>query len=202
VDKLRPFTQRIWQNFTVEEKVRFCRHYRTRWNVLRHRLAPSVHERLTSAIASGKLQLIKGRICDVLRVGRRIQVTVENSNSERFTVQAGWVVNCTGPQDSFRRAKSALVQNLFDRGLVQADELDMGLKVGRDFSVVDSDGFTSNFLFAMGPMLRGTLWETTAVPELRVQALYVAEAILASLEKPYTVGRSPKKLFRRLDFTI
>ena len=21
------------------------------------------------------------------------------SNSERFTVQAGWVVNCTGPQD-------------------------------------------------------------------------------------------------------
>ena len=63
VDKLRPFTQRIWQNFTVEEKVRFCRHYRTRWNVLRHRLAPSVHERLTSAITSGKLQLIKGRIC-------------------------------------------------------------------------------------------------------------------------------------------
>ena len=36
VDKLRPFTQRVWQNFTVEEKTRFCREYRTRWNVTRH----------------------------------------------------------------------------------------------------------------------------------------------------------------------
>jgi uncharacterized NAD(P)/FAD-binding protein YdhS len=33
-------------------------------------------------------------------------------------------------------------------------------------------------LFALGPLLRGSLWETTAVPELRGQAMRVAEALL------------------------
>ncbi len=35
VDKLRPFTQRIWRNFSVAEKQEFSRDYRTRWNVVR-----------------------------------------------------------------------------------------------------------------------------------------------------------------------
>ncbi len=43
VDKLRPFTQRVWQSLSVAEKTRFVRDYRTRWNVLRHRVAQSIH---------------------------------------------------------------------------------------------------------------------------------------------------------------
>ena len=31
----------------------------------------------------------------------------------------------------------------------------------------------------MGPLLKGTLWETTAVPELRAQAYQVAQELLA-----------------------
>jgi uncharacterized NAD(P)/FAD-binding protein YdhS len=33
-------------------------------------------------------------------------------------------------------------------------------------------------LLALGPLLRGTLWETVAVPELRAQARRVAETLL------------------------
>jgi uncharacterized NAD(P)/FAD-binding protein YdhS len=33
-------------------------------------------------------------------------------------------------------------------------------------------------LFAIGPLLRGTLWESVAVPELRGQALRVAQTLL------------------------
>ena len=114
--------------------------------------------------------------------GDRIQVAVSSPKNERITLEAGWVINCTGPQESYKTSKSSLFQNLFDRGLVQADELDMGIKVKPNFSVIDGGGYTSEFLYALGPMLKGSLWETTAVPELRIQALRVAETILASLE--------------------
>jgi uncharacterized NAD(P)/FAD-binding protein YdhS len=41
-------------------------------------------------------------------------------------------------------------------------------------------------LLALGPILRGTYWETIAVPELRGQALRVAETLLArSLSVPF-----------------
>src|SRR5208282_1039703 len=120
----------VWQNFTVEEKTRFCRDYRTRWNVTRHRIAQSIHERLTAAIAAGKLQVIAGRICGMSGSGVRIQVTVGKaaSGSERIALEADWVINCTGPQESYKNSKAALFQNLFDRGLIQADDIDMGIK--------------------------------------------------------------------------
>jgi uncharacterized NAD(P)/FAD-binding protein YdhS len=44
--------------------------------------------------------------------------------------------------------------------------------------VIDRAGRRSTLLFALGPLLRGTLWETIAVPELRAQARRVAETIL------------------------
>ena len=46
------------------------------------------------------------------------------------------------------------------------------------FAVIDGDGETSPLLFAIGPLLKGSLWETTAVPELRSQAMRVAENLL------------------------
>ncbi len=183
VDKLRPFTQRVWQAFTVEEKARFCRDYRTRWNVTRHRIPQPIHERLTAALAAGKLRLVQGRICGMSSSGERIQVAVATSSgSDRTNLEAGWVINCTGPRESYKASNSALYQNLFDRGLVQADELDMGIKAMPSFAVIDGGNYPSEFLFAVGPMLKGSLWETTAVPELRNQTLRVAETILASLE--------------------
>jgi uncharacterized NAD(P)/FAD-binding protein YdhS len=184
VDKLRPFTQRVWQSFTLEEKTRFCRDHRTRWNVTRHRIPQSIHQRLTSAIAAGRLQIVRGRICGMSNHGDRIQVAIgkSSSGSDGPTLEAGWVMNCTGPQESYRNSKAALFENLFDRGLIQADELDMGIKAAPNFGVIDGGGYASEFLFALGPMLKGSLWETTAVPELRIQALRVAETILASFE--------------------
>ena len=46
-------------------------------------------------------------------------------------------------------------------------------------------------LFAIGPPLRGTLWETTAVPELRGQAMRVAQIMLnqmpTSVEEEFVI---------------
>ena len=45
IDKLRPHTQRLWQQLTKEEKQTFLTHDAALWNVTRHRIAVSIHER-------------------------------------------------------------------------------------------------------------------------------------------------------------
>jgi len=58
--------------------------------------------------------------------------------------------------------------------------------VDADHTVIDRSGQRSAILLALGPLLRGTLWETIAVPELRGQARRVAETLLglSALPKP------------------
>ncbi len=46
----------------------------------------------------------------------------------------------------------------------------------------------SRLLLALGPLLRGTPWETIAVPELRAQAKRVAETLLD--QPPVSVGET------------
>ena len=44
-----------------------------------------------------------------------------------------------------------------------------------DGRVIDASGIPQSRLTAVGPMLRAVLWETTAIPEIREQALREAE---------------------------
>jgi uncharacterized NAD(P)/FAD-binding protein YdhS len=180
VDKLRSHTQRIWQQFSAEEKRLFCTRHAARWNVLRHRVAEPVHARLMEAVSSGRLRIHTGRIAALNEAGPVVRVTIEGENGASKTLEGGLVVNCTGPQAGVSCGAGAdpLLASLLQRGLVRADELDMGIKVDADFVAVERDGRRSGFLYALGPLLRGTLWETTAVPELRGQALRIAQLLL------------------------
>lgn len=182
VDKLRPVTQRIWQDFSLFEKRQFNRHFRTRWNVTRHRIAPEIHQQLREAIAVGGLEVIKGRLVECDEVSGRMTVLVE-SNGKRRAIEAGAVINCTGPKENYVPSESTLFNNLFFRGLVQQDAMNMGIKAAPNFGVVDRDGNISEILFAIGSLLKGTLWESTAVPELRSQTFRLAETIARQLEK-------------------
>ncbi len=183
VDKLRPFTQRIWEHFSVQEKQEVSRRYRAPWGVHRHRIAESIHRQLTDGIENGQLQIVKGKITAIRSEAARWVIDYEDAASHKpATLTGSLVINCTGPRESYARGHSALFKNLFAKGLVQADELDMGIRVAGDFTVLDQQGKRSPCLYAMGPLLKGSLWETTAVPELRLQAFQVAETILATFE--------------------
>jgi uncharacterized NAD(P)/FAD-binding protein YdhS len=187
VDKLRPHTQRIWRQFSDEEKREFCARYAARWNVIRHRIAEPIHARLMEAVSSGRLWVHKGRIAALDDAGPSVRVTIEGEDGMQTTLEGGLVVNCTGPQAGFSSSTEQLFKSLLERGLVRADRLDMGIEVGDDFAAVERDGRRSGFLYALGPLLRGSLWETTAVPELRGQAMRVAQLLLQDLH-PATVS--------------
>lgn len=174
VDKLRPHTQRIWQAFSVEEKRRFARDHAARWNILRHRIAPEIHAQIASSQLTGQLQVHAAVIEQVAAAGERVRVELSGGRA----LEGDLVINATGPQTRFSATRSTLLQNLLRRGLVAPDELDMGLRIDPDHVAIDGEGRRSSCLLALGPLLRGTYWETIAVPELRGQARRVAETLL------------------------
>ena len=174
VDKMRPHTQRIWQRFTLEERLEFSRHRSARWNVLRHRIAPEIYAQLTTAQLTGQLQVHSANIDRVAADGNQVRVHLGGGK----TLAGDLVINATGPNTKFRATSSPLLQNLIRRGLVTPDETEMGARVDPDHTIIDRDGERSKILLALGPLLRGTLWETIAVPELRVQARRIAETLL------------------------
>lgn len=174
VDKMRPFTQRIWAGFTLDEKRDFARHHAARWNINRHRIAPEIHAQLTTAQLTGYLKVHAANILSVEPAEGRVRVHLEDGQ----TLEGDLVINATGPHTDFLRTRSALLQRLLQRGLIAPDDMGMGVRVDEDHVVRGADGCRSPWLLALGPLLRGTLWETIAVPELRGQARRVAETLL------------------------
>jgi uncharacterized NAD(P)/FAD-binding protein YdhS len=63
-------------------------------------------------------------------------------------------------------------------GLTRTDPLGLGLDATLEGQVVDGQGSPSPGLYVVGPLLRGLRWESVAIPEIRVQAAQVAQALL------------------------
>lgn len=178
IDKLRPHTQRLWRSLSTTEKQDFLAQHAARWNVTRHRIAASIHETITEALDCGRLRICTGAIERVHPTDRSIDVETRDSNGRQAKLSGDFVINCTGPQSQFSQTPLPLFESLLESGLVCCDPLDMGIVVDDDFAVIGRDQQPSTFLYAFGPLLRGSLWETTAVPELRGQAMRVAETLL------------------------
>ncbi len=183
VDKMRPHTQRIWQGFTLDERREFARRHAARWNVLRHRIAPEIHAQLTTAQLTGQLQVHAASIERVEAEGNQVRVDLGGGK----TLKGDLVINATGPHTKLVKTTSVLLQNLLRNGLAVPDDMEMGVRVDGGHTLVDRDGQRSKILLALGPLLRGTLWETIAVPELRGQARRVAEILL---DRPATPASS------------
>ena len=179
VDKLRPYTQRLWQNFSLAERQRFLREFRTPWNVARHRIPEPIHRQVMAAIDASRLEIVKGRIGGLTAAEGGLRVVVDVAGGERV-LNAGAVVNCTGPAEGCADS-SPLFRNILERGLVSPDDVGLGVRATADFAAVDADGGRSKWLMVVGPPLKGLLWESTAVPELRNQAFRTAEVIVTDL---------------------
>lgn len=178
VDRMRPYTQRIWQAFSLEERRDFVARHSARWNVLRHRIAQPIHQKLSRALAEGRLRIACCSVANIAATGPRMAVTVRGADGALAQIEGALAINCTGPQSRFSASRSTLLRNLLANGLAQPDAMDMGIRIAPDFTVVERGDARSRFLYAIGPLVRGTLWESVAVPELRGQALHVAETLL------------------------
>jgi uncharacterized NAD(P)/FAD-binding protein YdhS len=181
-DAVREDARRLWAAWSTDERGRFLRHLRPLWEVHRHRLAPTMARRVSHMIAAGELSVVAGKIVDLAHKEGRVRATwrPRGRRSERVDT-FDLVVNCTGPLGAVSVSQAPLIQRLLARSHAQADPLGLGFRVQQDSSLVTGDGGAHVDLFAVGPLTRGAFWEMTSVPDLRLQAQLVAEAIKASL---------------------
>ena len=103
----------------------------------------------------------------------------------------GRVVNCSGPLSDIAAVRAPLVRALLDSGHAGPDPLGLGLDVTSDGAVIDRAGRPSDTLFAVGPITRGVFWETTAVPDIRLQCERLAAYMLGQLRPPALIPSMP-----------
>jgi uncharacterized NAD(P)/FAD-binding protein YdhS len=182
VDSLRPVTAEIWASLPMAEKRRFLRHARPYWEVHRHRVAPEIGDFLGGQIADHDIQAHAGRITRYDERADHVEVTYHDRMTGREAkLRVGLVINCTGPENDARRLNHPLLNQLFAQGFARHDDLYLGLDVATNGTLIEASGLKSEFLYTVGPTRKGSLWETTAVPEIRVQVAHLAEELLGEL---------------------
>jgi uncharacterized NAD(P)/FAD-binding protein YdhS len=183
IDALRPDTAALWSRMPLVERRRFLRHARSYWEAHRHRMPPPAQARVDGLLAEGRLVVHAARLRGVEEGPAGPVARLGYRDGRAASLAVARVVNCTGPEANFRRMRHPLVLDLVGTGLGRPDPMYMGLDVTWEGALRDEDGRASDRLWAMGSLRKGSLWETTAVPELRAQAADVAGQVVASLPR-------------------
>ena len=179
IQSLRPLLQQIWLSWTVEEKRWFINHIRHLWEVSRHRLPMQIHEQIQQLIIDDKLEIIAGRICDITEDSTGITVRFRRKRDQKeYSIKVGRVINCTGPVTDITRMEREFFKNLLLRRLIRPDVLKLGVDATQEGAVINADGITSENIYTLGSNLKGILWESTAVPELGLQAKNLADKLI------------------------
>ena len=97
------------------------------------------------------------------------------------SLAAARVVTCTGAGLAVAATPDPLVRGLLADGHAWADPLGLGLRATPAGALLDAAGRSDERLWVLGPLRRGELWESTAVQELRDQAVAVADGVCPSL---------------------
>jgi uncharacterized NAD(P)/FAD-binding protein YdhS len=191
LDAIRPQSQSLWLGLSLAERKRFLRHVRPFWEVHRHRLAPETAALVERLAAAGRVRFIAGRL-DALHdelTGAEAVYRLRGTGQLR-KLRAAKVINCTGPRTDYSKYQHPLLINLLARGLIDHDPLALGLNALPTGEVLRYRSGPIGWLFTLGAPLKGVLWESTAVSEIRVHAPWIAERLLA-LAPPRLVSSLP-----------
>ncbi len=182
VDGLRPHTFVLWRGMSLVEKRRFIRHLRPFWEVHRHRMALDISEKFGQLHDAEKVHFLAGRVVSARGSDSGVELVVEQRRAKhRLAVHAGWVINCTGPTPSNIAAANPAVGSLLVDGWLSPDVLLIGIEVGETGHAIGRSGESVDDLYVVGTLRKAQDWESTAVPELRIQAANVAQKVIEGI---------------------
>ncbi|MFJ3383168.1 MULTISPECIES: FAD/NAD(P)-binding protein [unclassified Curtobacterium] len=156
IDGMRPRLMDHWLGLGEPERRRFLSHFARRWDVHRHRMAPSVHAELTALVDAGTLRYER------------------DADPAAYDV----VVFCTGPAAVTTPGWSPVVDSLLAAGRIVPEPVGLGPDADETGALRDVHGVADGRLLGIGHALRGALWETTAIGEIRILAQRVADRAL------------------------
>ncbi len=183
IDSLRGASIGLWRSLPLVEQSRFLRHLRAFWDVHRHRMAPPAAEIVARERATGGLTVLRARVIGIEDQAGYARVALrERGAAAPRVVEVQRIIDASGV-GRVADTDDLLLRRLLARGLIRPDALGLGLAVADDLAVLDQRGDAGRPLWTLGPLLRGTLWECTAVPDIRGQAAELARTVTARLQE-------------------
>lgn len=187
VDSIRKISPAIWESWSVRDRKRFLRHAQALWAVHRYRVPAATYAAFARLRAQGRVINHRGHI-DAATIDRdQVDIRIRNAHGTAH-VRASYAINCTGPNADLTTVDDVLVQRLLQRGLVRGDRLRLGLDVDEGYRALDANGVAHDDIFAMGPLLRGRWYETTAIPEITRHAAAIAHTLLTGRNTMMVAG--------------
>ena len=178
IDSLRPYTSRIWGGWSLRQRGSFLRHARNLWDVHRHRMAPEIVGQLNTLLADGILTIHSGRLLSAKEGVGGARITVRSTRSgDEFQLDVVRVINCTGPARNYSTTDIPPIARLREQGLLTPDPLRLGFDSDLDGRLIGTDGRVNRSLFTIGPLRIPYLFESIAIPEIRVQAEELARLL-------------------------
>ena len=179
IDALRPRTTRLWRSLGWEDQRRFLREDLRQWDILRHRMPPTTADSLYAAIDSGQLTVEAGEVADVSLRGSGVDLVVTTSDGS-VRRRGDAVVVATGSSwDRRSLQRSPFWSKLLADNIASLHPSGVGVRVDADGYLIDAAGVTVPDVFCLGLIRQGEEWESTAIPEIRSQAVAIAQ-LLAS----------------------
>ena len=183
VHELRSVTQAIWGAASLDERRRFLRHLRPWWDVHRHKIAPAIGA--TDRGDAGRGAARRRRRANwsrprPSRTARASRFRMRGTEAVE-TLRVARIVNCTGPETRHRPRRRAVARRV---ARSRADPAGRARHRHRGGRRVPGDRrgrrARATRLSVIGPVTRGTFWESVAVPDIRAQA----ERVAARLRPP------------------
>ncbi len=182
IDGLRPHTAAIWRSWSLPQRASFLRHARNLWDVHRHRIAPEIYSQIRALIGQGILSIHCGEIHSLHSTTQGFAAIWQLQGTQTLrTVHVTRVINCTGPARDYGRVDFPLIASLRQSGLLTPDALRLGIETDSDGRVIGKDGRSVDGLFTLGSLRIPALWESIAIPEIRLQAAALVKLLVLNM---------------------
>ena len=195
IDAVRPLTARLWCSLSWADQRRMVRDDLRSWEVLRHRMPPSVAASIEEARASGRLTVLAAEIVGAQLADDGVAVIVATEDGP-IRRRDDAVVLATGTMwDRRALAASPIWSSLLDQGYATPHPSGIGVRTDDAGQLVDVGGDVVPGVVCLGAIRQGELWESTAIPEIRQQAaasaelLVTAEPVARARRRPVPIAR-------------
>lgn len=185
VDTIRPALPEIWDNLPLKEKKTFFRRVGSIWTVVRHRIPVICADIIHLLKDKKQLSVLAGRLKEIKETENGFIVSyLDKQERYRKEIVVQKIINCSGPQLNPKNTDSLLFKNLLNKEMICIDQLGLGFNALTDGKLLDKHNNVIPGLYTVGNGLKGVLFESTAIPEIRLQAYNLAkELIQQNVEK-------------------
>jgi len=183
-DDVRANGQKLWRQLGPADRRRFLRHLRVYWDSHRYRIAPQIEKILADRQQDRTLHVLAASLVSARREGNKINILIRPRRKPaeaQKSVMADRVIITTGPSHGTVVDQNPCLRSLAALGLLQADELGLGVKVDGLGQVISQNGASNPTLLVAGPLAREQYGELMGLPQVAAQPNAVAAHVASYL---------------------